>query len=133
MKKLITKSDGAPIKSKIHALQKLDKLGIDRNLIIEENGQFYYEEQNEPIAVEPEEINVKAVDVKTVTWETPVFDKNNERTKLFIPATDIEAVILGKHPAGQSRINKAAFEINIGDENFIMSLDLISKIFRVKE
>ena len=53
------------------------------------------------------------------------------RTKLIIPGTGIEAVITAKHPAGQIR-NTSAFEIAIGQENFIMSLDLVSKLFKVK-
>lgn len=42
MKQLITKSDGTPTKSKVHALQFLEKMGIDKTYLIEENGQFYY-------------------------------------------------------------------------------------------
>lgn len=148
MKQLITKSDGTPTKSKVHALQFLEKMGIDKTELIEENGQFFYEiiptikeeeakaildtePSAEKIELKEEEITVKAVDVKPVTWDTEVFDKNNERTKLFIPGTEIIATILCKHPAGQGR-NKSSFEINIGDENFIMSVDLLSKIFKVR-
>lgn len=163
MKQLITKSDGVtPTKSKVHALQFLEKNGIDKTCLIEENGQFYYipspqpspemgegeqttQAQNDSVDChadnsvinenkeqEQEEITVKAVDVKPVSWETEVFDKNNERTKLFIPGTDIQAVVLGKHPAGQNR-SKSAFEISINGENFIMSVELLSKIFKVIE
>ena len=42
MKTLITKSDGTPTKSKVHALQFLEKNGIPKELLIEENGQFFY-------------------------------------------------------------------------------------------
>ena len=141
MRKLIVKSDGVtPTKSKVHAYRFLEKIGLSKSDLIEEAGQFYYEEAqaNDSVAVNDEIKPAEKVKLsheiipQKVTWETPVFNQNNERTKLFIPSTDIEAVILGKHPAGQSRINKSAFEINIGDENFIMSLELISKIFRVK-
>ena len=139
MKQLITKSDGTPTKSKVHALQALDKLGIDRSALIEENGQFFYEyiptiKEEEAKAIldtEKEEITVKAIDVKPVTWETEVFDKNNERTKLFIPGTDVVATVLGKYPAGQGN-PKSSFEINIDSENFKMSVDLLSKIFKVR-
>lgn len=158
---LITKSDGTPTKSKVHALQFLEKKGISKDCLIQENGQFFYEDSEvfaeripkaEAYAEPPEEIfentkplmeSVKLSDgsgvatgvivtksLKDVTWDTPVFDKNNERTKLHIVGTDIEAVILAKHPAGQLS-NKSRFEISIGDENFIMSVDLISKLFRV--
>ena len=159
---LITKSDGTPTKSKVHALQFLEKKGISKDCLIQENGQFFYEDSEafaeripkaEAYAEPPEEIfeNTKSIketllpdgsgvatgvivtkSLKDVTWDTPVFDKNNERTKLHIVGTDIEAVILAKHPAGQLS-NKSRFEISIGDENFIMSVDLISKLFKVWE
>ena len=144
VKQLITKSDGVtPIKSKLHALQKLDKLGIGRDLLIEENGQFYYEtaeEQKEAETVkesvkkeEPAKPQVKAEykTEKSISWETDVFNADNERIKLYIPGTDVEAVIMGKHPAGQNR-TKNAFEISIDGETFIMSVDLLSKIFKVR-
>ena len=41
MKTLITKADGTPTKSKMHAVQFLDKNGISKDCLIEENGQFY--------------------------------------------------------------------------------------------
>ena len=145
---LITKSDGTPTKSKVHALQFLEKKGISKDCLIQENGQFFYEDSEvfaeripkaEAYAEPPEDIfeNTKPLmesvkRLKDVTWDTPVFDKNNERTKLHIVGTDIEAVILAKHPAGQLS-NKSRFEISIGDENFIMSVDLISKLFKVWE
>ena len=156
---LITKSDGTPTKSKVHALQFLEKKGISKDCLIQENGQFFYEDLTTPAvtdlpAIEPppeifkETKSIKETllpdgsgvatgvivtkSLKDVTWDTPVFDKNNERTKLHIVGTDIEAVILAKHPAGQLS-NKSRFEISIGDENFIMSVDLISKLFKVWE
>ena len=148
MKILITKSDGTPTKSKVHALQFLEKKGISKDCLIQENGQFFYEDSEvgavqvtkaEAYAEPPEDIfeNTKPLmesvkRLKDVTWDTPVFDKNNERTKLHVVGTDIDAIILAKHPAGQLR-NKCCFEISIGDENFIMSVDLISKIFKVWE
>lgn len=137
MKTLITKADGTPTKSKVHALQFLEKKGISKDCLIEENGQFFYEaETTEEVFAKqvkrPKSAEVHSVEHKTVTWETPVFDKNNERTKLHIVGTDIEAIIIAKHPAGQLR-NKSAFEISIGDENFVMSVDLISKLFKVWE
>lgn len=152
MKVLITKSDGTPTKSKVHAIKFLQEKGIDESCLIQENGQFFYEDA-EAYAEPPEEIfeNTKSIketllpdgsgvatgvimtkSLKEVTWDTPVFDKNNERTKLHIVGTDIEAIIIAKHPAGQLR-NKSAFEISIGDENFVMSVDLISKLFKVWE
>lgn len=152
MKQLITKSDGTPTKSKVHAIKFLQEKGIDESCLIQENGQFFYEDA-EAYAEPPEEIfeNTKSIketllpdgsgvatgvivtkSLKEVTWDTPVFDKNNERTKLHIVGTDIEAIIIAKHPAGQLR-NKSAFEISIGDENFVMSVDLISKLFKVWE
>ena len=73
----------------------------------------------------------READCLKVTWETPVFDKNNEKTRLFIPGTGIEATITAKHPAGQIR-PVSSFEISIGEENFIMSLELISKLFKVR-
>lgn len=145
MKQLITKSDGTPTKSKVHALQALDKLGIDRSALIEENGQFFYEvtPTDEVFAQEVKRETQKAPEIfkhseplgggilhKPVTWETEVFDKNNERTKLFIPGTDVVATILGKYPAGQGNL-KSSFEINIDNENFKMSVDLLSRIFKV--
>ena len=143
MKQLITKSDGTPTKSKVHAYQALDKLGIPRENLIEEAGQFYYETADSPIINtdkiaykmldDIKELKVKSdsVEFKSVTWETEVFDKNNERTKLFIPGTDVVATVLGKYPAGQGN-PKSSFEINIDSENFKMSVDLLSKIFKVR-
>lgn len=145
MKVLITKSDGTPTKSKVHALQFLEKKGISKDCLIQENGQFFYEgviDEDLPITTpigkdelppveeifEHTEPLMGQTNYIPVTWDTPVFDKNNEKTKLYIPGTDIIATINGKHPAGQSK-PRNSFEINIGSENFIMSLDLISKIF----
>ena len=134
---LITKADGTPMKSKISAIQFLKKKGIDKELLIEKDGQFFYEGVNEGVK---EEVKAEAhklapavnpVKDNKVTWDTEVFT-GAEKTKLYIPNTDIVATINCKHPAGQLRpIN--CFEIAIGNENFIMTLDLISKIFRVKE
>ena len=132
MKQLIKKADGSPVKSKIHAVKFLERMGIDKDCLIEENGQFYYEktiEFGEPIEVPNEEAGERLF--KPVTWDVEVYDSNNERTQLIIPATDVVATVIGKHPAGQNRA-KSAFEINIGDENFIMSVDLLSKIFKVR-
>jgi hypothetical protein len=133
MKQLITKSDGKPTKSKVFAKQFLEEKGIDESCLIEENGQFFYEEEEE------KEVDCRVADAPRndkacllpVNWETPVFNKDNERTKLIVPGSDVEAVIIAKHPAGQLR-NNSCFELAIGQENFIMSLELISKIFRVK-
>lgn len=133
MKTLITKSDGTPIKSKVHALQFLGKKGISKDCLIEENGQFFYEYPNNdefPKIVE-EVGKVAETTFNLITWETPVFDKNNEKTKLFIPNTDVIATINAKLPAGQLRSSNV-FEICIGNENFAMSLDLVSKIFKVR-
>ena len=132
MKQLITKSDGTPTKSKVFAIKFLQDKGIDESCLIQENGQFFYEEGEEvkqaptlnPSPVEREEL-------LPVNWETPVYDKNNEKTVLIIPGTDIKATINAKHPGGQIRPT-SSFEINIGQENFIMSLDLVSKLFRVR-
>jgi hypothetical protein len=133
---LITNADGTPMKSKISAIQFLKKQGIDKELLIEENGQFFYEEVvnegvKEKVKVEAPKLAsaINPLKDNKVTWETPVF-QGEEKTKLYIPNTDIVATINCKHPAGQLRtIN--SFEIAIGQENFIMSLDLVSKIFRV--
>lgn len=130
MKTLITKADGTPTKSKVRALQYLESKGISKDCLIEENGQFFYEEGNSPKAEIPVVEEAKNIVHCAVTWDTPVFNQNNEKTQLFIPGTDVVAYINGKHPAGQLR-NKSSFEINIGDENFVMSVDLISKIFKV--
>ena len=135
MKVLITKSDGTPTKSKVHAIKFLQEKGIDESCLIQENGQFFYEDAGEEIETvqeEPAKKSVHSVEHKTVSWDTPVFVKGEERTRLIIPNTNVEATITAKHPAGQLR-NKSSFEIAIGDENFIMSVDLISKIFKVKE
>ena len=146
MKQLITKSDGTPTKSKVHAIKFLQEKGIDESCLIQENGQFFYEDAGEEIFENTKSIKetllpdgsgvatgvIVTKSLKEVTWDTPVFDKNNERTKLHIVGTDIEAIIIAKHPAGQLR-NKSAFEISIGDENFVMSVDLISKLFKVWE
>ena len=139
MKVLITKSDGTPTKSKVYAVKYLQDKGISEDCLIQENGQFFYEdsgvneEVNEEVISEtPEPMEVHSVEYGQVTWETPVFVKGDERTKLVIPGTDVTATITAKHPAGQLR-QTSSFEIAIGQENFIMSTDLISKIFRVKE
>lgn len=130
MKVLITKSDGTPTKSKVHALQFLEKKGISKELLIEENGQFFYEDAEAEVKpVKAEKLGQTSY--SNVTWETPVFDKNNERTQLVIPGTDVIATINGKHPGGQIR-PVSSFEISIGNENFIMSVALIAKIFKVR-
>ena len=134
MKVLIKKSDGTPTKSKVHAIKFLQEKGIDESCLIQENGQFFYEDV-ETLLPDGSGVATGVIvtkSLKEVTWDTPVFDKNNERTKLHIVGTDIEAIIIAKHPAGQLR-NKSAFEISIGDENFVMSVDLISKLFKVWE
>lgn len=138
MKVLITKSDGTPTKSKVYAVKYLQDKGISEDCLIQENGQFFYEGVNEEETVVLPDNSAVMTDVikttewKPVTWETPVYDKNNEKTKLHILGTDIYATINGKHPAGQLK-DRNSFEINIGQENFIMSLDLISKIFMYME
>lgn len=142
MKQLITKSDGTPTKSKVHAVKFLQQKGISEDCLIQENGQFFYEDSEgvnkeiTPVAPQNDEkpVAVDSTDsiFKPVTWETPVYDKDNKKTKLVILGTDVSATINGKHPAGQKR-SVSAFELNIGNENFIMSLDLISRIFKVME
>jgi hypothetical protein len=142
MKQLITKSDGTPTKSKVFAIKFLQDKGIDESCLIQENGQFFYDDlttEEEAKVVEEIKAEVKKEVVKKkqqndllpVSWETPVYDKNNEKTVLIIPGTDIKATINAKHPGGQIRPT-SSFEINIGQENFIMSLDLVSKLFRVR-
>lgn len=134
MKVLITKSDGTPTKSKVYAVKYLQDKGISEDCLIQENGQFFYEGVNEGESVVLPDNSavvtgvIETTEWKPVTWETPVFDKNNEKTKLHILGTDIYATINGKHPAGQLK-DRNSFEINIGTENFIMSLELISKLF----
>ncbi len=139
MKVLITKSDGTPTKSKVFAIKFLQDKGIDESCLIQENGQFFYEEKEESLrdfSVTPQNDRKSVVlekqqnDFLSVTWETPVFT-GSERTELFIPGTDIKAVIIAKHPGGQIRPT-SSFEIAIGQENFIMSLDLVSKLFKVR-
>lgn len=137
MKTLITKSDGTPTKSKVYAVKYLQDKGISEDCLIQENGQFFYEEEEVFATQIPKNELPKCVDTsesifKPVTWDTPVYDKNNEKTKLIIHGTDIVATINCKHPAGQNR-QVSAFEINIGNENFIMSVDLVSRIFKVME
>ena len=147
MKVLITKSDGTPTKSKVHALQFLEKKGISKDCLISENGQFFYEDEEvkEQTPIVEEETGfvektlkqvqgdkVAAVNMfNSVTWDTPVFDKNNEKTKLFIPGSDVTATINAKHPAGQIK-SKSSFELCIEGENVILSLDLVSKIFKIR-
>ena len=129
MKTLITKSDGTPTKSKIYAVKFLKEKGISEDCLIQENGQIFYEGVNEGETVETP-LDITAQIFKPVTWETQVFT-GSEKTKLYIPNTDITATITAKHPAGQiKQVN--SFEIAIGQENFIMSLDLISKLFKVR-
>ena len=130
MKVLITKSDGTPTKSKVYAKQFLQDKGISEDCLIQENGQFFYEEEGvNEVSTLPNLPSEKGRDV-SVSWETPVFT-GSERTQLFIPNTDIKAVIIAKHPGGQIRPT-SSFEISIGQENFIMSLDLVSKLFKVR-
>ena len=145
MKQIITKSDGTPTKSKVFAIKFLQDKGISEDCLIQENGQFFYEDlttEEEAKVVEEikEEVKqaptlnpspVERKELLPVNWETPVYDKNNEKTVLVIPGTDIKATINAKHPGGQIRPT-SAFEIAIGQENFIMSLDLVSKLFKVR-
>ena len=145
MKTLITKSDGTPTKSKVHALQFLAKNDISKDCLIEEKGQFFYEyPDNDEYPKVDDVVNVENVNPSpqpstqkgdgdiSVSWETPVYDANGERTQLIMaPETDIIATINAKHPAGQNR-TKSAFEINIENENFIMPVELLSKIFKVR-
>lgn len=146
MKQLITKSDGTPTKSKIYAVKFLKDKGISEDCLIQENGQFFYEVDSS-VAPLPQNDEIEEVkeeetphpnplpqrareQLLPVTWETPVFT-GQDRTELIIPGTDIKAVIIAKHPAGQSSpVSK--FEITIGEENFLMSLDLVSKLFKVR-
>ncbi|MBO7735014.1 MAG: hypothetical protein J6S67_20800 [Methanobrevibacter sp.] len=130
MKVLITKSDGTPTKSKVFAIKYLQDKGISENCLIQENGQFFYEEEGTKAQGQEGNKVKEPAAAMPVTWETPVFT-GNERTKLFIPNTDINAVIIAKHPGGQIR-PVSSFEISIGTENFIMSLDLVSKLFKVR-
>ena len=137
MKTLITKADGTPTKSKVHALQFLDKKGISKDCLIEENGQFFYDSPDvfaeiveRPKAAEIFKETAPIID-KNVSWDTPVFGKNDVRTQLYIPNTGIVATINAKYPAGQNR-SKSCFGICIGDENFVMSVDLVSKLFKVR-
>lgn len=136
MKQLITKSDGTPTKSKLYAVKYLQDKGISEDCLIQENGQFFYEDSegvNDGVNEETAHaMETHSIEYSQVTWETPVFVKGDERTKLVIPGTDVTATITAKHPAGQLR-QKSSFEIAIEQENFIMSTDLISKIFKVKE
>lgn len=149
MKVLITKSDGTPTKSKVFAIKFLQDKGISEDCLIQENGQFFYEEVSEEVFATqiPKNALPKCEDIfehsegitphpsplppeRGVSWETPVFT-GSERTELFIPGTDIKAAIIAKHPGGQIRPT-SSFEIAIGQENFIMSLDLVSKLFKVR-
>lgn len=146
MKQIITKKDGTPTKSKLFAIKFLQDKGISEDCLIQENGQFFYDDLTteaevkvvKKIKKEVKEINSPSLTLPqqgqgmtAVSWETPVYDKNNEKTVLVIPGTEIKATINAKHPGGQIRPT-SAFEIAIGQENFIMSLDLVSKLFKVK-
>ena len=121
MKVLITKSDGTPTKSKVYAKQFLQDKGISEDCLIQENGQFFYEGVNEEgvkeVSTLPNLPSEKGRDV-SVSWETPVFT-GSERTQLFIPNTDIKAVIIAKHPGGQIRPT-SSFEISIGDRKSVV-------------
>ena len=91
MKTLIKKTDGSAVKSKIHAVKFLEKLGIDKSELIEENGQFYYDALdvaanglnsfNDDLINKklPKEERTGQTDFIPVSWETEVYDKNNEK------------------------------------------------------
>lgn len=151
MRKLITKGDGSPTKSRVYAVQFLEKLGLSASDLIEEKGQFFYEfpdADEKPAPLEtfaehpiPEKLKVTAknddakVD-KKLTWETPVYQKaggQEVNTTLKFKPNNLIAEIRAKHPAGQSqRRPYNAVEVVIGNEAFIMSLDLASQIFEVE-
>ena len=132
MKILITKSDGTPTKSKVHALQFLAKKGIEKDCLIEEKGKFFYEdgevgaeqitkaEAYKPTTItkaldtifneepkidipEVEKTIVKELVSTDLNWETPVLAENNENTKLsFKKNIQVIAELKAKHPAGQN-------------------------------
>lgn len=141
MKTLITKADGSAMKSKIHAVAWLEKKGLDKSSLIEENGQFYYETAVEqPIAIDAETVreNIKKLEETSAVntefnWETPVFT-GAENTKLsFRKDIAVDVTLVAKHPAGQSAARPYnAFELKIGESNsVILPVDLAQQLFRL--
>lgn len=151
MKILITKSDGTPTKSKVHALQFLAKKGIEKDCLIEEKGQFFYEdgktevekaldtiykEQPKIDIPEVEKTVVKELVSTDLNWETPVLAENNENTKLsFKKNIQVIAELKAKHPAGQNAMRPYnAVEIKIGTANaIVLPLDVASMLFEVHQ
>ena len=142
MKTLITKANGSAMKSKIHAVAWLEKKGLDKSSLIEENGQFYYETAVEqPIVIDTETVkeNIKKLEEVPVlnsefNWETPVFT-GAENTKLsFKKNIDVDVILVAKHPAGQSASRPYnAIEVKVGNANsLILPVDLAQNLFEVE-
>lgn len=141
MKTLITKADGTPTKSKVHALQQLEKMGIDKDLLIEENGSFYYvsgDDQGEPEG-EPKSKPTKAPKAevkldKELTWNTPVLPDGDNYTKLAFKGNDIvDVTFLAKHPQGQTAQRPYnAIEVSIDGHRVILPFEICQKILEVK-
>lgn len=136
MKTLITKADGTPTKSKVHALQQLEKMGIDKNLLIEENGSFYYVSEDAEGEVKAEVKPAKAevkLD-KELTWNTPVLPDGDNYTKLAFKGNDIvDVTFLAKHPQGQTAQRPYnAIEVSIDGHRVILPFEICQKLLEVK-
>jgi hypothetical protein len=139
MKTLITKADGTPTKSKVHALQQLEKMGIDKDLLIEENGSFYYVSEDTEGEVKAEVKPAKAPKAevkldKELTWNTPVLPDGNNYTKLAFKGNDIvDVTFLAKHPQGQTAQRPYnAIEVSIDGHRVILPFEICQKILEVK-
>lgn len=137
MKTLVVKGDNSPVKSRVHAVRILNEQGIDKSKLYEENGLFYYdkeETQEEPkVVVEKPKAKKEVVLPTEIDWDIPVYPDGINNLKLQVKNTDIEAILMVKHPAGQSILRPyAALEVKIGEEAFIMSLELCKKLFEIK-
>lgn len=136
MKTLITKADGTPTKSKVHALQQLEKMGIDKDLLIEENGSFYYVSEDAEGEVKAEVKPAKAevkLD-KELTWNTPVLPDGDNYTKLAFKGNDIvDVTFLAKHPQGQTAQRPYnAIEVSIDGHRVILPFEICQKLLEVK-
>ena len=144
MKILITKADGTAVKSKLSALAWMKKHEISKELLIEENGQFFYEVKDEEIGgqqvVRAEQKLADFTKLLTketkeeLNWETPVFT-GKENTKLsFKKNIDVDVILVAKHPAGQSASRPYnAIEVKVGNANsLILPVDLAQNLFEVE-
>lgn len=135
MKTLIVKGDKTPVKSRVHAVRILNELGIAKDELIEENGSFYYETvEPKEEKVEVEQPKAKKINLpKEIAWDIPVYPDGINNLKMNFKGSDVEATLIAKHPAGQNFIRPyAAFELHIGEEKFVMSLELCQKLLEIK-